>query len=446
MWPTLLAIAVVALFVAAGACAYLFADRRSVRWERDRERGGREQAEAKAGKLDQENRELVTRLERLSAEHEQAVAQHEAAQKQARETFENLAGRTLKEATDAFLKRAGEAFDERSTLAGKDLEARKAAIENMLKPIRETLDKHAEAVGKIEKEREGSYHALRQQITTMHESYRQLGQKTEGLVTALRQAPVRGRWGEVQLRRIAELAGMVPHCDFDEQVSVKTIDGVQKPDMVVQLPAGRSIVIDSKAPMSAFLDAIECEDEDSRAECFRKHVQHIEQKVRDLASKRYQDQFERAPDFVVLFIPGESFLQAAVQLEPGLIESAMNRSVVIATPSTLISLLKAVEMGWREERVAENAREISELGQQLHERIAVITGYAETLGKHLDNAVGSYNSFVSSLESRVLVTTRRFKELGADSRKELPAEGAVKRVESTVRKVEPGLLEAATED
>ncbi|MEM6393006.1 MAG: DNA recombination protein RmuC [Planctomycetota bacterium] len=318
--------------------------------------------------------------------------------------------------------------------ANDELDKRRVAIDHMLKPIRESLDKHAKAVTDIEKQREGAYAGLRQLIDSMHGSYKELGQQTRGLVSALRKSEVRGRWGEVQLRRVAEMAGMIPYCDFEDQLTVTDSDANRlRPDMVVRLPADRTIVVDAKTPMTAFLDAVESEDDADRTTNLQRHAGHIQQKVKDLAAKRYQDQFDRSPDFTILFIPGEGFLQAAVQIDPQLIESAMARGVVIASPTTLITLLKAVEVGWREQRVAENAKRISDLGQELHERIAVLTGHAQNVGKHLGNAVGSYNSFLGSLESRVLVTTRKFKDLGAGSPKELPAEHAIKPIEQQPR-------------
>jgi DNA recombination protein RmuC len=445
MLIALIVVGTVATLLAA-ATAYLWAARTALKAETARLSESLGAADAERVKLRDENRELLTRVERLDAENRAAGQRLEdarrqfaeaqtQAQQQAREAFQSLAGEALKQSSDQFLQLARKTFEGEQKDAVAQLEQRKQAIESILRPIRETLDKHATAVTEIERHREGAYHGLRQQLASMVESQQQLRDQTGNLVTALRRADVRGRWGEVQLRRIAELAGMIPHCDFDEQVTVKTIDGVQKPDMVVRLPAGRNLVIDAKTPMVAFLDAIQCDDEETRTECFRRHLEHIQQKVKELGAKRYQDQFERTPDFVILFIPGESFLQPVMQLAPDLIERAMNQGVVIATPTTLVSLLKAVEMGWREERVAENANRISELGRELHERIATATTYVENVGKHLENAVKSYNQFVGSYETRVLVTARKFRDLGADSPRELPAEGGIKQVDSHVREV-----------
>ncbi len=238
---------------------------------------------------------------------------------------------------------------------------------------------------------------------------------------------------------------MIPHCDFDEQVVVRSVVSVQKPDMIVHLPGNGAIVVDAKTPISAFIESIEAENDVDRQACLNRHVSQIEDQVRNLSAKNYQDQFERSPDFVILFIPGESFLQAAVQLKSNLIEWAMNQNVIIAAPTTLISLLKAVAMGWREEQVAQSAKHIEELGNELCERIAKIAEYALDLGSHLKRAVGSYDKFIISLESRVLVTTRKFKELGVDSAKKIPAESEVKPIEAQPRQLKTAHSETAIE-
>ena len=344
----------------------------------------------------------------------------------------------MNSASEQFLKRAHETFEGKQKDATVELEKRKQAIDALLKPLKETLDKHAEAVVRVEKDRVGSYQALREQVGVMKELGEALRGETSNLVKALRRPEVRGRWGEVQLKRVAELAGMIPHCDFKEQETTNSEDGQLRPDMVVKLPAGRQIIVDAKTVLDGYLDSLNCDDDTDRGKALDRHVRHIDERARQLSLKGYQHQFDRVPDFVVLFIPGESFLQAAVQRDPELLERAMNRGVVIATPTTLITLLRAVELGWREERVAEHAEEIRTLGMQLHERVAVVFDHADKLGKHLGNAVGSYNGLLNSMESRLLVTARKFKELGADSPKELPAEGAVQLVEEMPRVVTVG--------
>jgi DNA recombination protein RmuC len=244
---------------------------------------------------------------------------------------------------------------------------------------------------------------------------------------------VRGRWGEIQLRRVAELAGMIENCDFTEQTSVRTSDGTLRPDMIVNLPSNRTIVIDAKTPLDAFISAVESQDDGQRSEHFERHANQMESKVRELSAKQYSAQFSQSPDFVVLFIPGESFLQAAVQLRPRMIEDAMEKNVIIATPSTLIALLKAVAMGWREQRLAENAQKISELGRELHSRLGTAFSHVGNLGKAVGSTVSHFNKLVGSLETSVLPQARRFLELGADSPKELPAQ--LEPVETLPREV-----------
>lgn len=443
----------VLLLVAAAGCAFLYAERRGLRAEALRLGDELQRCEGARQKLAQENTDHLAKLERLDAEraaaeklieHERAAAEQRMAeakaqfaelQARAKETFQSLAGDTLKAAAEQFIQRAQETFDGRSKADEAVWSQRSQAIESIVKPIKETLERHEKAVGEIERHREGAYHALKQQITSMEQTQQRLQSETASLVTALRRPDVRGQWGEVTLRRVVELAGMVPHCDFSEQVVVKGGDGALKPDMVIRLPAGRTIAVDAKTPLIAFIDALGCNDDESRAECLRRHLEHIQQKVRDLAAKRYQDQFDRSPDFTILFIPLESSLHPALELEPQLIERAMNLGVVIATPTTLVSLLKAVAIGWREEQLAENAERISALGKELHKRMATAVEHLSRLGRSLGSTVESYNRLVGSVESSVLPQTRRFKDLAADSSKELPAEGEVPLVEVAPREV-----------
>ena len=369
-------------------------------------------------------RHLRDQNEQVSADadrrHQELTAQFEQTQAQARDAFKALAGDVLKQSNEAFLQLAGERFKGEQTEAAKQLEVRKQAVEALVKPLRETLDKYNSAVHDVEKTRKEAYGALRTQLGSMVDDQRLLKKETANLVQALRRPEVRGRWGEMQLRRVAELAGMIDRCDFDEQVSVKAGAGALRPDMVVRLPNDRTIVIDAKTPLDAYLSAIEASDETQRRTFMETHANQIVKKVADLSGKQYAEQFARSPDFVVLFIPGESFLYAAVQIRPDLLEHAMSKQVVIATPGTLISLLKAVALGWREERIAENAERISSLGQELHKRLCDTVGHMTKLGGSLEAAVKAYNRFVGSFETRVMVSARKFEDLGADSNKALP--------------------------
>jgi len=382
----LLLVVVTGLFVAALiACVALFVSRKVVAAERDQLRRQLDDRIAELDAVKRERADLVTQL---------------------RDVFKSVGVDVLKQFKDDFHKDASTQLDQR-----------KAAIEAMLKPIREALDKHSAAVTTIEKERKSDQGSLRQQITSMLESQKQLESETKNLANALRQTSVRGRWGELSLRRIAEMAGMIAHCDFDEQVTIWTGDERQRPDMVINLPSQRTIVVDAKAPMAGYLDALNAENDHERDRCLKQHLTNVEARIADLARKDYGQRLARAADFVVLFIPGDSFLSPAVQLKPDMIESALTRGVVIATPTTLISLLRVIELGWREQRIAENAEHIRDIGIDLHERIATVLDKIADHGRHLERSVTSYNALVGSAKSRLVPGAQKFKELGADSRK-----------------------------
>ncbi len=381
-------------------------------------------------KLRQENTDLVRRLERFGAERDALTDLH----KKIDSTLDGVARRSLDESGKVFLELAKKTFEKEQGDAHAALDMRKTAIHEMLKPINEGLARTQRVVEELKLSGTETYGGVRQHLTALLEDQRRLRDETANLVKALRRPEVRGQWGEMQLRRVAELAGMAAHCDFTEQSSVRSDTGGLRPDMVVTLPGGREIVVDAKTPITAFIDAAECDDDTDRDTCLARHVKHIEDKVVELSSKRYQDHFASA-DFVVLFIPGESFLYAAAQRKPELIEAAMNRNVVIATPTTLISLLKVVALGWREEQLADNAKKIRDLGQELHKRVATLSSHLNNLGKAVGKTVEHYNKFVGSYESQVLVQTRRFQDLGADSPKELPAEGTLPSVDITPRQL-----------
>jgi DNA recombination protein RmuC len=364
---------------------------------------------------------LFVERRHLRADMQQQTDAHTDARQQMSDTFKALAGDALKQSSEQFLHLADQRLQNQQNTASQDLDQRKKAIEQLVKPLKETLDKYNTAVHDVEKSRIEAYGSLRTQLGALVEDQRTLRDETANLVKALRRPEVRGRWGEIQLKRVVELAGMIDRCDFDEQVTITADGQTQRPDMVINLPNNRTIVIDAKTPLDAYLNSIEAKDEDQQRTFLETHAQQIMRKVNDLSTKGYIEQFHRSPEFVVLFIPGEPFLYAAVQVRPDLIEAAMAKNVIIATPSTLISLLKAVAAGWREQKLAENAQLISEAGAELHLRLCTAIKHLADVGNSLTSTTNAYNRFVGSFESRVMVQARKFEELGAAANtKQLP--------------------------
>ena len=352
------------------------------------------------------------RLESLSRLDADRIALLEQSEGRLRTAFDTLAGETLRSNSEMFLKLARETLGRDQVIAQSSLKERETAIAQLIEPIRLALQKTEAQVESLERERRDAFSTLRTQIETLANGQTQLQRETRNLVTALRRPEVRGRWGELTLRRLVELAGMAEHCDFTEQVQVASDEGSLRPDMVVHMPESRNLVVDVKAPLDAYLEALEAVTDETRQIAMKRHGQQVETRVRQLSSKSYWTQFQHSPEFVVLFLPGDQFLSSALAEKPDLLETALKQNVILATPSTLIALLKTVAYGWRQAAVAENAAEIRELGQELYKRLGTFTAHLGKVGQRLGAAVEAYNSAVGSLERQVMPQARRFPELG----------------------------------
>lgn len=349
--------------------------------------------------------------------------------------FKALSADALKHNNQSFLQLASATLGKFQETAKGELETRQKAVDALVQPIRESLQKVDGKLGEIEKARVGAYAELSTQVKGLIETHLpMLRNETANLVKALRQPTVRGRWGEIQLKRVVEMAGMLDHCDFVEQENRTTEDGRLRPDLVVKLPGGKSIVVDAKAAVSAYLEAVEATDEEIQRARLVDHARQVRDHMVALGRKGYWEQFDPTPELVVMFLPGEMFFSAALQQDPGLIEFGVNEKVIPATPTTLIALLRAVAYGWRQEALAKNAQEVADLGRQLYERIAVLTGHWADVGGRLDKAVEAYNKSVVTLESRVLVSARKLKELkAAPEGVEIETIESVDRVARTLR-------------
>jgi len=358
----------------------------------------------------------------------------QATQEELTERFKALSLDALQANAQTFLEVAKAQLEKTQEVAKVELDARSTAIDGLVAPIREALEKVDGKLTELDQSRERAQGALGAQLRALAESEEALRQQTERLVGALRAPNTRGRWGEVQLRRVVELAGMVDRCDFTEQTRVEVDGGgTLRPDLVVHLPGEKQVVVDSKVPLQAYLDAHQATDEATKQSRLTAHAADVRRHVRKLSEKSYAAQFESAPEFVVMFMPGEAFLFAALEKDPELIEFGAEQNVILATPTTLIALLRAVAYGWRQEQVAKNARDIQALGRELHDRLQTVVKHLANLGQRLGSSVDAYNSAVSSLEARALVTARKFKELGAGGEHDIPR---LEPVESLVRQLD----------
>lgn len=404
-----------------------------------------ERRRREAAALQANLRESDTRLEEERRAAAEKLAFLEEARVKLSDAFQALSAEALKSSNTAFLELAKENLKRFQESAQGDLAKRQENIEQMVKPIRESLEKVHTQIQEVEKARTGAYSTLTEQVKNLAQGQNQLQLETGRLVTALRSPVTRGRWGEIQLQRVVELAGMLEHCDFEQQASMDTEAGRLRPDMLVRLPNGKVIVVDAKVSLDAYLKAIEADTEEARTLHLQGHAKQVRDHVTRLSAKSYWSQFDNTPEFVVLFLPGEPFFSAALQHDPELIETGVDNKVILATPTTLIALLKAVAFGWRQESIAQNAREISELGKELYGRICTLGEHFARVGKGLGAATDAYNKAAGTLESRVLVGARRFKDLKVGTGKELdllsPVETAPREIQAQEILPLPDLLQ-----
>ncbi|MBD3633732.1 MAG: DNA recombination protein RmuC [Methylophaga sp.] len=370
-------------------------------------------------RLERENTELSLSLELEKKQQKQLDDMLQQTQAQLANTFNQLSNEALSRNNNSFLKLAEENLKRFQSEAKADLSSREKAIEQLVKPISDALQQTTKQIHDIEKERKESYGSLRTTIDQMTKSQQQLQLETQNLVQALRRPEVRGQWGEMTLRRLAELSGMVAHCDFFEQTHTTTENGSIRPDMIVKLPEKRDIIVDAKTPLDAYLSAIQAKEDSERQRELKRHAQVIRSRVRELARKNYWAEYSNSPEFVVLFIPGEQFLAAALEVDPALLEDSMSQNIILATPTNFIALLRAVSYGWKQQALAENAEQIRELGETLYKRLSTFGNHLSKLGNSLGSTVNHFNSAVGSLERQVLPGARKFTEMGISSKNEI---------------------------
>jgi len=384
--------------------------------------------------LTTKNTELNIKLETEKQAIQNNIQQFDEQKKQLIEKFESLSNQVLKQNSDDFLKLAQQNLNQYQQQAKHELDKKENAFSEMIKPIRDTIEKTRSQLHDMEKERKQAHGSLSKHLENMAVAQNVLNTETRNLVQAFRRPEVRGQWGEMTLKRLAELAGLVEHCDFSEQTTVHDEEGARlRPDMIVRLPAGREIIVDSKTPLDAYLDAIEASTDGEKEIALNRHLKHVKQRIKELASKAYWHQFSQSPDFVVLFIPGDQFLNAALDLDRSLIEDALKNKVILATPTSFVALLRAIAFGWRQESLAENASHIKKLGEEMYGRMATFTENLSKVGKSLDQSVAHYNKAVASLTTRIMPSAKKFKELGIETKKQL---NSPEPIEKTSRNID----------
>lgn len=378
------------------------------------------------------NRKAKIEKERWSQEMSKKQDEFDHQLDQLQGSFASLSQEALQKNNQHFLNLASQNFGKLQVQAENQLKQKETSFAHMIKPIQDSLAKTDAQLQKLEKDRVSSESKLNTQIEGLLQSQQFLQTETRNLVTALRRPEVRGQWGELTLKRLAELAGMSEHCDFDEQVTTIGNDNHQRPDMVVKMPGDRQLVVDVKAPLDAYLSAVEAENEDQKQIFLSHHLKNVKDRIKELSMKKYWEQFQQAPDFVVLFIPGDQFLSAALDQDKTLLEFAMKQRVILATPTSLVGLLRAIAYGWNQENLNQNADIIRKIGHDLHQRIGTLSEHMAKLGKNLDSSVATFNKMLGSYESNVLPGAKKFTELGIDSHKEIDQ---VKVVETPTRQI-----------
>lgn len=376
--------------------------------------------------------ELATRLEEERRAASEKLMLLDQAQAKLADAFKALSAESLRHNNQSFLDLAKSTLEKFQEGAKGDLSQRQQAIDALMKPIKETLEKVGGSLGELEKARVGAYAELKEQVKALATGQGQLQAETRNLVTALRAPAVRGRWGEIQLKRVVELAGMLEHCDFTQQETLSSDEGKLRPDLVVKLPGGKAIAVDAKAPLAAYLEALEVEGE-ARSERLRTHARQIRDHLTKLGAKSYWEKLEPTPEFVVLFLPGETFFSAALEADPSLIEAGVEAKVILATPTTLIALLRAVAYGWRQEQLTANAQQVADLGAELHSRLRVFVEHFGKVRSGLETAIDAYNKAVGSFETRVLVSARKLKELGASGGEEIESMEAIDKTPRAIQ-------------
>jgi DNA recombination protein RmuC len=363
--------------------------------------------------------QMATRIKTQEALQHEREASFELANAKLTQAFTEISNRSLRDNSDTFLKLAEQNLGTQQERAKRELSEREKAVEALVKPIRDALEASHKQIAELERARSEAYGGIRSQLEEMQLNQKSLTQETQNLVKALRRPEVRGRWGEITLRRLVELAGMVEHCDFIEQAHTVTDGQIIRPDMIVKMPDERQLVVDVKTPLDAYLEAVEAQDDAQRKLGLERHAKNVRAHIRMLSTKAYWEQFDESPEFVILFIPGDQFLSAALAEEPDLIEYALSHQIILATPTSFVALLKAVAYGWRQLALADNAREIRILAEDLYGRLGTFVTHMNRLGRQLASSVENYNKAVGSLERKVLPGARKFTELGIHSNKEI---------------------------